>query len=160
MMKKIIGLFFFLSVVAAACKKSTFDPGTTTTPKTSNGWWVTYSAGGTVLVGPILFSTYNTAANNTDSMWIDDLKNFWEFKGKVALNYKALTFGSTGIQNNYYPSTADLTNGKILLKGGHSKAGNVTDSIYFQITFSDDTSPGTVYTVAGTARTGLIEDDY
>jgi hypothetical protein len=163
MMKKIIGLFFFLSIIAAACKKGTFDPGATATPKASNGWWVALALGGSPLQSPVLFSTYNTA-NSPDSMWLDDLKNGYGFKCTTHLDYKALTFSVTGSTNAYYvgtpafPATVNIYNGKILPKAGHSLAGNITDSIYMQAVFSDD--PTDTFTIAGTARTGLIEDDY
>ena len=37
--------------------------------------------------------------------------------------------------------TARIANGKILPKGGHSKTGVATDSIYMEIQFSDETIP-------------------
>lgn len=162
-MSKIFSYAVLFSIIIGigACKKSSFDPGTTKSPNASNGWWVTYSVGGSPIYGPVFFSTYNTSADKADSMWIDDLEHFWQFKGKVALDYKALTFSNPSCQNEYYTSDAKIANGKILTKGGHSKSGVVTDSIYFEIQFSDDTTPyGTTYQVSGTARTGFIEDDY
>ena len=51
-----------------------------------------------------------------------------------------------------------VTDGKILLNAGHSKSGNVVDSIHMQIEFSDD--PGTIYEMNGGARTRFAEDDY
>ena len=159
-MKNITILLLVVSVGVISCKKSSYDPGTTKTPKTSNGWWVTYSVDGAQIYGPVFFSTYNTASS-ADSMWIDDLKNFWQFKGKVALNYSSLTFSNDLSENAYYSSDAKIANGKILLKAGHSKTGVITDSIYLEIQFSDDATPyGTTYVVQGTARTGFIDDDY
>jgi hypothetical protein len=165
-MRKIISIFlvlFALGYMFSSCTK-TFDPGTTATPKTSNGWWVTwYDTDGNQYTNPTFFSTYNTSENKTDSMWIDDLENFWQFKGKVALDYTNMTFASTLSENQYYPSEAKIMNGKIIPKGGHSKTGVVTDSIYFEIQFSDDGSPegyGTTFYATGTARTGFIDDNY
>ncbi len=128
----------------------------------SNGWWVNYSLGGTAqLPKPVFYSTYNTAANTTDSMWIDDLGLFWDFKGTVAIDYKSLTFSNPMCINTYYVDTAKVANGKVLLKAGHSKTGVATDSIYFEIQFSDDSPTyGNTYIVSGTARTGIIADDY
>jgi len=146
----------------AACKKD-YVVGQTATPKTSNGWWVVLYVGTTQLTDPALLSTYNTSFS-ADSMWVDDLKNGYGFKSKVHLDYKAMTFSVTGSANSYFvgtpafPATVTITGGKVLPKAGHSRAGNVADSIYMQAVFSDD--PGTTYTITGTSRTGLIEDDY
>lgn len=160
-------LVFSIIIALGACKKSSYDPGTTKSPKASNGWWVTYSKGGTPIYGPVFFSTYNTSADKADSMWIDDLGNFTGFKGKVALNYKALTFSNPVMVNVSGADTLIVANGKIIPKGGHSKSGVATDSLYMEIQISDDTDAngypdpyGTTYQISGTARTGFIEDDY
>ena len=41
---------------------------------------------------------------------------------------------------------------------GHSKSGNIADSIHFKIEFSD--SPGFIYEMNGVGRTRFPEDDY
>ena len=64
----------------------------------------------------------------------------------------------TGLQNLAYDITVNIANGKILPGAATSSGGNVTDSIYFQIEFSDD--PGTLYDVAGYRRTGFLEDEH
>src|SRR5882757_5749905 len=138
MMKKIIGFFLLLSVVISSCKKD-YVVGQTATPKTSNGWWVVLSVGTTQLTNPGLLSTYNTSFS-ADSMWVDDLRNGYGFKSKVHLDYKAMTFSVAGSGNIYYdpahpanfPLTVSITGGKVLPKAGHSRAGNITDSIYMQ----------------------------
>lgn len=148
-----------------SCKKDTFDPGATVGKVVANGWWVNVQIGGANQTStPTFLSTYNTSSNTTDSMWVDDLKNYYGFKCKVATNYSNYTFSTTNSQNAYYvgtvnfPATVTITNGKIFPKAGHSLNGNVTDSIYMQVKFSDD--PSTTYTIVGTARTGFAEDDY
>lgn len=159
-MKKIlISLSVVLSIIAISCKKTLPDYGHTATEKASNGWWITFTLGGVDVynLGHQFFSTYNTSLN-PDSIWIDDLGHTWNFKCKTAINYPALTFSTTSSQNTYYNDTVTIQNGKILLKAGHSKSGNVTDSIYMEATFSDD--PTDKYIISGTARTGFIEDDY
>ena len=166
-MRKIISIFlalFALSFVFSSCKK-TFDVGQTATVNMSNGWWLTFydAADSSQQSNTVFFTTYNTSENKTDSMWIDDLGNFWDFKGKVAIDYAAHTFNSTLSENQYYSSEAKILNGQIFPKGGHSKTGVVTDSIYFQIQFSDDGSSNgyeTTFYATGTARTGFIDDDY
>lgn len=166
-MKIIFGLLLFIAAGIASCKKSSYNPGGTETPNASNGWWVNYYIDGNPLFGhPVFFSTYNTSQSK-DSMWVDDLHNFWTFKGKVKLDYSNLTFNSGLSQNVYYDDTARISNGKILPRAGHSKTGVATDSIYLEIQFSDETDPGgnptpyaTTFVMSGTARTGFVEDDY
>lgn len=159
-MKKILfSTFIIMAVVAISCKKTLPDIAQTATSKASNGWWVTFTQGGVDVygLGTKFISTYNTSGS-PDSIWIDDLGNLWNFKCKAAINYPGLTFNTTAAQNEYYNITVNLANGKILPKAGHSKSGNVTDSIYVEATFSDD--PTNTYIISGTARTGFIEDDY
>ncbi|HLX92850.1 MAG TPA: lipid-binding protein [Puia sp.] len=138
--------------------------GNTATVKMDNGWWVNVSIKGqpgNLFPTPVFFQTYNTASNTADSIWVDDLGNFWDFKVTAVANYAALTFNVTGAFNNYYADTVNLANGKILPKAGHSRAGNITDSIYMEASFSDDVPAfGNTYIIAGTARTGFDEDDY
>ncbi len=159
-MKKIlISSLIILAIIAISCKKTLPDYGQTSTEKASNGWWVTFTQGGVDIygIGTVFLSTYNTS-ESPDSIWIDDLHNTWDFKCKAAINYPALTFSTTSSQNQYYNITVSIQNGKILPNAGHSKSGNVADSIYMEATFSDD--PTDTYIISGTARTGFIEDDY
>ena len=69
-----------------------------------------------------------------------------------------MTFSTTGAQNEYYNITVNLSDGKIFPKLGHSKSGNVVDSIHMKLEFSDD--PGTIYEMNGVERTRFVEDDY
>ena len=165
-MKKIlvINSIAIVLIFLSSCTKKLPDYGTTKTVKMLNGWWVNIQAGGSNLTPtPTFFTTYNTVSNTKDSMWLDDLKNGYVFKCKVAINYDSASFHVSTSPNSYYdgtvntPATVNIINGKILLKAGHSRAGNPADSIYMQAVFSGDP---TVYTIAGTARTGFDEDDY
>ncbi|HEY2722655.1 MAG TPA: lipid-binding protein, partial [Chitinophagaceae bacterium] len=151
-------LFLIITIVTVSCKKD-FKPGNTAAVKAANGWWVTFKLGGTDVygLGTFFLNTYNTSAND-DSLWVDDLENSWEFKCKAKIDYSNLTFATTNAQNQYYNITVNFTDGKILTKAGRSKSGLATDSIYFKANFSDD--PSDIYEISGTARTGLIEDDY
>lgn len=159
MRKILFSTIVIISVLAASCKKILPDYGRTATVNASNGWWVTFTLGGADIygLGHQFISTYNTSLS-PDSIWIDDLGHLWDFKCKAAINYPALTFSNPAAQNEYYNITVMLANGKVLPKAGHSRAGNVTDSIYVETTFSDD--PTNKYVISGTARTGFIEDDY
>jgi len=157
-MRKTFIAIFIITLISLSCKKD-FKPGETAAVKTANGWWVTFTLDGADVygLGTFFINTYNTSAND-DSLWVDDLGHSWQFKCKAKVDYSNLTFATTNAQNQYYNITVNLTEGKILTKAGHSKSGNVTDSIYFKANFSDD--PSNTYVISGTARTGFIEDDY
>lgn len=164
-MKKVLTVTLLIAIACImSCKKDNYDPGTTATPKTSNGWWVNLQLGGSNLVPEYFLSTYNTSANGTDSMWIDDLQGGYGFKCKTPINYTAQTFSTTKSANEYYigtpafPANVNIIGGKVLSKAGHSKTGVITDSIYFKAVFSDD--PSDTFVIAGNSRTGIVADDY
>jgi Lipid-binding putative hydrolase len=144
----------------ASCKKNLPEVGATVAQKMANEWWVTLDQPGqpdVFGIGHFKIATYNTAANK-DSIWIDDFQNGWQVKFKAAADFNALTFSTKDAPNEYYPITVTLTEGKILLNSGHSKSGNVVDSIHMKLEFSDD--PGNIYEMNGGARTRFAEDDY
>lgn len=170
-MKKVniyITLAFMLGFVIESCKKEPVVGGTAV-QSMAGEWWVKLDGGndptGSFGPGYYNFSTYNTAANRPDSMWVDDgpdpKKSFYGMKGKVGSNISNLTFSGKNIQNQDFSSTFNITNGKIM--PGATKApgsGDKTDSIYFEIQFSDDPVPGTIHKVAGYKRTGFAQDDH
>jgi hypothetical protein len=153
----VIIVLIFATAFVSACSKNLPDTGATSAVKVANEWWVQLDDGS----GPgdvVKIATYNTASN-PDSIWIDDLGgNVWDMKFKAKVDLNALTFASQNVQNQAYNIKITVTDGKILSKAAKSKSGNVTDSIYMQIEFSDD--PGTKYKLAGHARTEFSEDEY
>jgi hypothetical protein len=156
---------FRISVIAAllfsiSCTKKTIDPGTTNTVAMSNEWWVSLTLNGEDLIGnPVKFSTYNTSQNVSDSLWLDDLKNGYEFKVKVLADPKNLTFSVDSAQNETYDIRVHIANGKIIPKGGKGKStGSIVDSIYMEASFGDD--PGDTYIISGVARSRWAQDDY
>lgn len=156
-----VGLALSLVFVMSACKRTLPDYGRTSAVKAANGWWVTFTLGGQDVykLGTTFLSTYNISSNTTDSLWIDDLTNTWQYKSKVKLSPSALTFSTSNADNEYNSSEqVTITDGKILLKAAHSPSGLITDSIYFKVSFNDD--PGNTYEVAGFARTGQTADDF
>ncbi|HEX4852146.1 MAG TPA: lipid-binding protein [Puia sp.] len=157
MRKILFSIFILLVVLSLSCKK-TYVNGKTNAEKAAHGWWITFKENGvdTFGIGTVFLDTYNTS--NDDSIWVDDLTNTWQYKVKAKLDYTNLTFSTKGAQNEYYNITVDIMDGKILPKAGRSKSGVATDSINFRVVFSD--SPPDTFTVAGTARTGFIQDDY
>jgi hypothetical protein len=160
----------FIALVAAlpllnGCTKTLPANGATAVVKMANGWWVQASS---LDAGPLpsagthsFLTTYNTASNAIDSLFVDDLGylgNGYDFKTETTANYTAFTFTSSASFNFYQPDSVTIIKGQIFPKGGLSRSGVVTDSIYLQVSFSD--IPGDVLTVAGVARTGFDQDDY
>lgn len=151
----LIGLACFSS-----CKKDE-DQGGTATKTMAGEWFLHYSVDGgkTYTSKYYHFSTYNTAANTSSTMWLDDLKTFWQMKGKVSIDLANKTFSATDVANTYYDSSFTITDGKIMdnvAKASGSKT--LTDSIYFKATFSDEV--GTEYILAGYRKTGFLEDEH
>lgn len=105
-------------------------------------------------------ATYNTSANTSNQLWIDDQAEIWDFKVKVTADPNNLTFSANQAVSaiDGYNIKINVTDGKIIENGGHSKTGVLTDSIYMKIEFEDD--PGTIYSIRGHARTRFAEDDY
>jgi len=159
-MKKIILIIIIAAGISAlnSCQKLK-DPGATSAVKVANEWWVTLTLNGDDIygIGHFKIATYNTSAND-NNIFIDDYQNGWGVKFKSQVDYTNLTFSANAAQNEYYNITVNQTDGKILLKAGHSKSGNVADSIHMKVEFSDD--PGDIYEMNGVERTRFPEDDY
>lgn len=166
MNKYIIGLFSLLVFVLAGCEKD--EIGNTATVSLAGEWYVTVDAadeGGNVIaedcygMGHIHMNTYNTAANTPTEMYVDDIKNFWDFKVRVKSDVNTLTFTSGGaVPNEKYDCNVTIDDGKILLGAATTPHGTPADSIVYYVSFSDD-EPGMRYKVSGYRYTGLAEDD-
>ena len=159
-MKKII--IFFILIVAVgitSCDKGV-EPELegVAIQEMCGEWFVETFVGDAKVLGYAEITTYNTAKDGTDEMWIDDLGHIWEFKSVTPINLGAKTFSGNDLESVYYPLTISLTNGKILDDAATTTGGNAADSIYFDIEFSDD--PGTIYTIRGYKRTGFLEDEH
>jgi hypothetical protein len=166
-MKKIL---FIMSVALSfgllSCDKDE-DPGTTPLMEMSNEWWVHLLVedgnGGyedIYQIGYFQFLTSGTAANTSDSLFVDDFGAVAELKAKVAANPADLTFGNDGtaVQERYTEGSVVINNGKILLGQGLSTTGVKVDSIFFEVEF--DWDPGQKYIIAGHGRTGFLEDEH
>ena len=180
-MKKLIYLCMALFCMAfASCEKD--EVGGTATQALAGEWYVTADAcdaNGNVIeggedflsVGKFLLNTYNTAANTSTEMWIDDNNNFWNFKLKIASDVNNLSFASNGATANaalnkdgsVYDCNVTIDGGKILPKAGLTPHGTSADSIVFYVSFSDDSYPAiygyTKYKVSGIRYSGLTQDD-
>lgn len=138
-----------------ACSKDLPDAGGTAAKALANEWWIKVNDTGSV----IKIATYNTSLN-PDSMWVDDLGSLdtSTFKCKAKIDVSSLTFSVQNSTNEYLAKKVTITNGKILKNAGFSKTGNVVDSIYMEVEFSN--KPGVKTKIAGSARTRWDVDDY
>ena len=193
-MKKVLYFASFLLCMGfmASCEKD--DIENTATVKMAGQWYVQIDGvdeDGEVIpgyedyfgTGRVLLLTYNTAGNNPDEMFIDDLGAFdvatfydydaypsYSFKSKVEINQKDLTFSTENAENladankfesDLYPVT--IKGGKILKNAGHQNNGSVADSIVFYISYDGDPwypdDGYAMYRVSGIRYSGLVEND-
>lgn len=155
---------FVFSLCIVSCDNSDTDPGATQLVDMAGQWDVAaYSidASGTVLAkeaDTFTLITYNTAANNTTEMWVNDKGNFWNFKMKVNVDLQNMAFSCVDTDYNVSDNsdaTAVITNGKVLKGATTNLHGAPNDSIVFEVKFSDDTSNKT-YRIAGQRYTGFL----
>jgi hypothetical protein len=162
-MKRVSLIIAGLALVTVfSCSKKP-DTGGTATESMANEWWAelilpdgTTNANGAGYFGHIF--TYNSSAN-TNEIWIEDPNELYNFKVKATADLGALTFSANNVTSVVpgYDIKVTITEGKIIQNGGHSKTGNVTDSIYMKVKFEDDAR---TFTIRGHARTRFSEDDY
>lgn len=138
-----------------------YDAGATKVVEMAGDWYVKTFDGDTEVIGYQLISTYNTAADNGNQIWIDDHQHIWEFKAKANVDYQNLTFDGDNLESKVgdYEITVSISNGKITKGDVLTDAENPTDGISFDIQFSDDTDNKT-YTIKGYKRTGFAEDEH
>ena len=163
-MKKVLyfAALLLTMVLATSCQKE--EIGGTATESLAGDWYVQANIvdGSDVIedpynLGRFHIATYNTAANSSNELWVDDLENFWQFKVKASADVNGLTFGATSAQNEYYDCTLTITNAKVIKNGGTQNNGSKADYITMDIEFSDD--PGTIYRLEGVRYSGLEEND-
>ena len=165
MKKNITILFAAMAVMFTSCKKD-FEPGGTEVEKMAGDWWVTATIMdngqelGDAGVGHFRMYTYNTAANSSTEMWLEDGGFFWDYKVKVNIDYNNRTFTTNDfIDNTSYECKVKITDGKILEGLATTPSGMPADSIVYMIQFSDDENNLT-YKVSGFRRTGFSNDDF
>ena len=164
-MKKVLYLATMLLCMAfTSCQKE--EIGGTAAQNLAGQWYVeanVVNADGSVIedpygLGRFQILTYNTSANNPSEIWIDDSKNFWNFKVKATGDVNSLTISAASAQNQRGDEiTVNITNGKILKNGGVQNNGSPADYISIDVEFSDD--PGTIYRLEGVRYSGLEEND-
>ena len=168
---------YFVAALATCCLFLTgcedeTDPGGTAVEKMAGDWWVTVDIieNGEIIKNPYInygieyfeIYTYNTAANKSTEMWIDDYGNFWMFKLKVDVNYDNRTFSTSGFTDNEdLAFKSFITDGKILEGAATTPSGMPADSIVFFIRFDDDGEDGEcIHRISGFRRTGFPADDF
>lgn len=156
--KVLFGIFTI--TLLASCNNEGYDdytPGVTPSVEMNGEWYIDGSDATGLLFEHKKHVTYDTNLGN-NTMYINDNKTGWAIKGKVTVDPKTLTFSTTNEPNLIDSGTFTITEGKILKGAAHSRAGNVTDSIYFKGVFSY--APTQIITFAGHKRTGFLEDNY
>ena len=162
-----VGLLLSVGILTS-CEKDDPEVELTSVKQAAGQWNVTYKVETSPGVFEDIFhvgythlSTYNTAANTGEQIWVDDEGNFWDYKVKSNFDPSNLTLSGSELENTSYESKVTITDGKIILDEGRSKTGVQTDSIYFRVSFNDDDEPyGTIYHVSGHRVTGFVEDEF
>ena len=159
MKKNIIYTLILFAFAFSSCRKDTIDAGGTAVQDVAGEWWTQVDDGSGFGSDYFRLSTYNTAANTADKMFIDDGNGFYGMKGVVNVDAKARTFSVTDADELYYGVKMTVTDGKIVKDGIKAPGSGVTtDLITLTVTFSD--SPGVAYKLMGYRRTKFLEDDH
>jgi len=152
-MKRIAFLLITILFVAVACEENVPDTEFTATYDASGEFWVTYEFdnGGVIAdwygVGHTVLSISNTAANTTDSVWITDHGNFWDYSVKTACTLDPITYSVVDGIDLEYDDTTQISNGQLFPREDG-------DSIYMEIVWTSD--PTTTYIVSGRRYKGFL----
>ena len=146
-----------ISFAIASCQKAP-EAGGTAVEDASGDWYVkrvmVYSDGSTEdLFGDdwtgytdkFHLITYNTSANKSDELFIDEQGEFYyedwamylDFKVKAKVDLANLTFSADAAENFYEDNTVDIQGG-IIKDGAMSAGGKPIDSIWMTVKISDD----------------------
>ena len=159
-LKKISYLFLSLALITTfiSCdpEESVADVSDIKIEALTGGWVVDITRNGD-FQSNISMDTYNTGANLSTEMWIDDQNNYYGLKTKVNLDLASKTFSSTNSDELYYGVTVTVSDGVITTGGATAPSGTVVDSISFSVVFSDD--PDGVWGFSGYKKTGQIGDN-
>ena len=175
-MKKYFSIFALALVMGlgfASCSTETDEPAGGTKVEKMAGHWVvnTDLIDGTDTIPNVYadygivdwdMTTYNTANDDKDLMWLSDNNNFWGYTLKVPIDLDAMTFAvkdgfiyeDEDEDGNPIDINCTISNGKIIENGGLNVNGKPTDAIEYDITFDDD-GYGFVYHVHGVRYAGF-----
>ncbi len=165
-MKKILYFIAASFAIFASCAKDPIE--NTATVGMAGEWYVTADAvdeNGEVLyedpfgMGQFIISTFNTASNKAEEMFVYDNLNFWEFQVQVKADPAAMTFATDGMTPNLiYESNVEITGGKISYGTAETPSGQPADAIEFCVKFDDD-DYGFTYRIHGYRYTGFTADE-
>ena len=161
-MKKIYLFLIAIIVISFTACQEEYVVGETATVKLAGEWWFALldENGDVVYDYDFLasrMSTYNTADNSANEIWVDDHENGWWVKARVVADPVSMTFGSQdSVFNEYEGANMIVSDGQIWEGVATSKDGNITDSIRFTTVYPD----GTIFIYAGHRHTGFEEDEY
>lgn len=118
-----------------------------------------------VTSGLIVMSTFNTADNSKNQMWIrassTSTTYLGRFDGKIDCDVTGKSFSGTNVSNTFYTTTPvptfTITNGTISINGYDTATGGKSDKLTF--TMTDTRKGGKVYTVSGFRRTRWLDDE-
>ena len=118
-----------------------------------------------VTSGLIVMSTFNTADNSTDRMWIRTTSTSasypGRFNGKIECNVEGRSFSGSNTQNTWYASdpipTFTVTDGTVITDGYDTATGGKSDKITF--TMTDTRQSGKTYIITGFRRTRWPDDE-
>ena len=166
-------IIFLLSVSLLvglmSCEKEELEIWESSTAKVDGNWMMRYDHADYGVDpfgnGFTQHFIYNDAANNGESIWLEDHNTFWEYKVKLPVNLDNLTFGSTDTVINQvagYDIKVIVSNGKIYKDAVTLPSTLVVDSIFFDIWFEDLEGatgiPSDVLHVGGYRQSGFEED--
>lgn len=162
-MKNLIKYIFAFVFIAAqtSCSDEGFEDYTiekSSVVEMSGDWYVQTFVDGSLAIDYGRITTSNTSTDG--NLQIFDHENIYTFNFSTPVNVNELTFAGVDLESNFegYEITTTVTNGIIVKNGTVSTSGRTSDSISFDIEFSDD--PGTIYHIEGYKRTGFLEDEH
>jgi hypothetical protein len=164
-----IAVFCFLLVAATGCETyKDYEIEYSPVYPLCGEWLVRFtdtSVTPNVTSGLIVMSTFNTADNSTNRMWIRTTSTSsaytGRFDGKIDCNVEGKSFNGENVQNTYYTTspvpTFTITEGIIIIDGYDTATGGKSDKITF--TMTDTRKAGKVYKVTGFRRTRWLDDE-
>jgi hypothetical protein len=155
MKSKVIFLILFLFMVSA-CEENVPDMEVTVPYEALGQFWVTYAfddGEGNIEDwyewGHTLLYISNTSANTSDSVWITDDGNGWQFQVKCGITLNPVTYSVIDGIDLIYDDTTTINGGKLIERQDG-------DSIFMEIEWSTD--PGTIYHVSGRRYKGFLDE--
>lgn len=153
--KVLFGIFTI--TLLASCNNEGYDdykPAVTPSVELNGEWYIDIidADTGDVYAQHVTTRTYDTNGGD-GKMVINDFKGapapltgYW-IKAPVDTNPSNLTFSAKNAPNTNVPgaTTVTVTDGKIIKNAGHSRTGHATDSIYFKVQYSFDTTTTLIY---------------